>query len=116
MKYQLPHAETNPNPPFVLTTAAVTHPQLKATPDSLFLNLYLFSTQRKQRNVEAAVLKHTNEEPSICECTQQHRASCVVVSNGQHEGRNGSSLWAQEGKLYAKVEPFQPTLAAFMSK
>lgn len=34
---------------------------------------------------------------------------------GQREGRSRSSFFVR-GDLYAKVEPFQPTLAAFMSK
>lgn len=47
----------------------------------------------------------------------QHWAICVVVSaKGQEEGRSRSSLFRQTAGLYAKVEPFQPTLAAFMSK
>ena len=47
----------------------------------------------------------------------QHRPICAVVSaKGQDEGMSRSSLFRQTGELYAKVEPFQPTLAAFMSK
>lgn len=47
----------------------------------------------------------------------QYRAVCAVVSaKGEDEGRSRSSLFGQMGELYAKVEPFQPTLAAFMSK
>lgn len=45
----------------------------------------------------------------------QHGAICAVFSaKGQDGDRSGSSLFT--GELYAKVEPFQPTLAAFMSK
>lgn len=45
-------------------------PTCQSLPHSLLLNLYLFSTQKKQRNVEAAIFKHTSKEPSICESAQ----------------------------------------------
>lgn len=65
------------------------------TPDSLLLNLYLFSTQRKQRNVEAAIFKHTNKEPLISECTKCNRGPFVQWSllKGQGESRSRSSLF-----------------------
>lgn len=80
-------------------------------------SLFVFYTEKtgmlKQQYLNTLARSHQ----SVRAHKVQHGAVCAVVSaTGQGEGRSRNSLFRQTGELYAKVEPFQPTLAAFMSK